>query len=83
MLEAGKGLLTARPSCADAVGLVRAVAGAKLLNALSKAQIAHVQVQGNNATAEIIDGTAFGQQQVSLQRSGSTWQIAGVPALTG
>jgi len=83
VLQAGNGLLTTRPSCQDAVGLVRAVAGAKLLNALSKAQIAQVQVQGNDATAEIIDGAAFGQQQVSLQRSGSTWQIAGVPALTG
>ena len=83
VLQAGNGLLTTRPSCQDAVGLVRAVAGAKLLNALSKAQIAQVRVQGNDATAEIIDGAAFGQQQVSLQRSGSTWQIAGVPALTG
>ena len=83
VLQAGNGLLTTPPSCQDAVGLVRAVAGAKLLNALSKAQIAQVRVQGNDATAEIIDGAAFGQQQVSLQRSGSTWQIAGVPALTG
>ena len=83
VLQAGKGLLTARPSCQDAVGLVHAVAGAKLLDALSKAQITQVRVQGNNAAAEIIDGIAFGQQQVSLKRSGSTWQIAGVPALTG
>ena len=59
VLQAGKGLLTARPSCQDAVGLVHAVAGAKLLDALSKAQITQVRVQGNNAAAEIIDGTAF------------------------
>jgi len=83
VLQAGKGLVTARPSCQDAVALVSAVAGAKLLNALSQAQIAQVRVQGNKATADVIDGTEFGQQRVSLQRSGSTWQIAGVPALTG
>jgi len=83
VLQAGKGLLTSRPSCQDAVGLVHAVAGAKLLDALSKAQISQVRVQGYNATAEITDGAAFGQQQVSLQRSASTWKIAGVPGLGG
>jgi hypothetical protein len=83
VLHAGNGLLTTRPSCQDAVGLVRAVAGAKLLQALSTAQITQVQVQGNHATAEITDGTAFGQQQVSLERSAGTWKIAGVPGLTG
>jgi len=83
VLHAGNGLLTTLPSCQDAVGLVRAVAGSKLLQALSTAQVTQVRVQGNHATAEITDGTAFGQQQVSLDRTGNTWKIAGVPGLTG
>jgi hypothetical protein len=83
VLRAGKGLLTTRPSCEDAVGLVRAVAGKALLDALSGARIAHVQVRGEEATAQILDGAAFGQQRVSLQRSAGTWKITGVPGLTG
>jgi hypothetical protein len=83
VLQAAKGALPSRPSCQDAVGLVQALAGAKLLDALSKARIGQVRVQGDTATSEIIDGTAFGHQQVSLQRSGSAWKIAGVPGLGG
>jgi hypothetical protein len=83
VLQAGKGLVTTRPSCQDAVGLVHAVAGANLLDALSKAEIAQVRVQGDSATAEVSDGTAFPQQHVSLQRSDGNWKIAGVPALGG
>ena len=83
VLQAGKGLLRAPPSCQDAVGLVRAVGGAKLLNGLANAQISRVRVQGDKATAQVVDGTAFSPQQVSLQRSGSSWRITGVPALSG
>ncbi len=81
--KASNGLLTTRPTCQDAVRLVRAVAGASVLGALATAQITNVQVQGNTATAEISDGTVFAQQQVTLQRSGSSWKIAGVPGLGG
>ena len=77
VLQAGKGLITTRPSCQDAVGLVRAVAGTQLLGALSNARIARVKVDGDNATAQILDGAAFGQQQVSLQRSGRAGRSPG------
>ncbi len=83
VLRASNGLITSPPSCQDAVSLVRAVAGASLLDALSKAQITQVQVRGDKATAEITDGGAFAPQQVSLERSGSSWKIAGVPGLGG
>jgi hypothetical protein len=83
VLQAGKGLITTRPSCPDAVGLVHAVAGQKLLAALASARIGQVQLQGDQASAEVIDGTTFGQQRVSLQRSGGTWKITGVPNLRG
>jgi hypothetical protein len=78
-----KGLLPGRPSCQEAVAAVKAFAPANLLNALSKAQIGQVRVQGDHATAEITDGTVFGRQQVTLERSGDTWKIAGVPGLAG
>jgi hypothetical protein len=83
VLQAAKGLLPSRPSCQEAVAAVKAFAGAKLLDALAKAQIGQIRVQGDHATAEITDGTVFGHQQVSLQRSGGTWKIAGVPGLRG
>jgi hypothetical protein len=81
--QAAGGTLTTRPSCQDAVALVAAVAGAKLLDALASARIAHVKVQGTDATAELLDGTAFGQQQVSLKRLDGAWRISGVPSLSG
>ena len=77
-LQVGGGQITSQPSCQDAVGLVRAVAGKQLLDALSSAQIADVQVHSDSATAQILTGGAFGQQQVSLQRSGGSWKIDGV-----
>jgi hypothetical protein len=83
VVQAAKGLLPSRPSCQDAVGMVHAVAGAKLMNALASAQITQVRVQGDSATAEITGGTVFGRQQVTLQRSDGTWKIAGVPGLGG
>jgi hypothetical protein len=70
VVKQAKGLITTRPSCEDAVGLVRAVAGAQLLGALSRARIEHVQVRGTRATAEIVDGTQFAPQQVSLRKTG-------------
>jgi hypothetical protein len=83
VVQAAKGLLPSQPSCQDAVGLVRTFAPAKLMEGLSNAHISQVRVQGDHATAEITDGTAFSPQQVSLQRVGGTWKIAGVPGLVG
>ncbi len=82
VVKAGKGLLSATTSCPDAVGLVRAVAGAQVLAALNGAQIGQVNVHGNSATAEVTGGTVFGRQQVRLVKS-STWMIDGVPGLAG
>jgi len=62
-LQVGGGQITSQPSCLDA---------------LSSAQIADVQVHSDSATAQILTGGAFGQQQVSLQRSGGSWKIDGV-----
>ena len=81
VVNAAKGALPTRPSCADAVGLVRAVAGSDFLRALSSARIERVQVRGARASADVIDGTQFERQRVSLQKTGGLWRIAGVPAL--
>jgi hypothetical protein len=83
VLKYGRGVIKARPSCQYAVKLVQAVAGQKLLQALSAARIERIQVEGDRATARILDSGAFPPQQVSLQRSGNTWKIAGVPGLGG
>jgi hypothetical protein len=83
VMKAGKRLITTRPSCQDAVGLVRAVAGSNLLSALSSARIEHVQVSGVSASAEVVDGTGFPPQHVLLEKAGTAWKIAGVPGLGG
>ena len=83
VVKAGKGLITTRPSCQDAVGLVRAVAGARLLSALENARIEQIRVSGAHATAEVLDGTQFQPQQAILEKAGTTWKIAGVPGVGG
>ena len=83
VMQASKGLLKTRPSCEDAVGLIRALAGAKLLGALAKARVEHVQVTGSRATAQVVDGVQFPAEQVSLERVGAAWKIAAVPGLGG
>jgi hypothetical protein len=83
VVKDGKGLITSRPACPDAVGLVHAFAGAKLLGALASARVAQVRVNGLTASAEVIDGGTFRPQQVRLQRSGAQWKIAAVPGLAG
>ena len=83
VVKAGKGLITTRPTCEDAVGLIRAVAGAQLLKALGSARIERVHVDGARATATIADGNEFSPQQVALEKAGTTWKIAGVPGLGG
>ena len=80
VVRAGKGVITTRPSCQDAVGLVRAVAGQRLLDALKTAGIEHVQVRGARATASVVVDMQPAQK-VALVRSGSAWMIAGVPGL--
>lgn len=83
VMQASKGLLKTRPSCEDAVGLIRGLAGAKLLGALAQARVEHVQVTGSRATAQIVDGTQFPAEQVSLEKVGAAWKIAAVPGLGG
>lgn len=83
VVKAGKGLVTAPLACESAVGLVRAVAGAQLLSALSNARIQRVQVGGAHATAYIVDDSQFKPQQVTLEKAGTSWKIAGVPGLAG
>jgi hypothetical protein len=39
VMQASKGLLKTRPSCEDAVGLIRGLAGAKLFAALAQAPV--------------------------------------------
>ena len=81
IVSASNGLVKTRPSCADAVSLVSTVAGPTLMNALSGARIESIQVNGNQATAKVVDGGAFPAQQVTLEKSGGTWQISGIPTL--
>jgi hypothetical protein len=82
VVQAGKGLVTSRPSCQYAVALVRAVAGATILTALGQATVEAVNVAGSRATALVTAGTAFPNEQVSLQKVGMTWKIASVPGLS-
>ena len=81
VVKGARGLVTTRPSCEDAVGLVRAVAGAQLLGALVNAEIEHVHVSGSRATADVVDGLQFPPHQVRLEKVGTSWKIAGVPGL--
>ena len=81
VMQASNGLLKSPPSCENAVGLVRALAGSKLLTALGHARVEQVRVSGTSASAEVVDGTAFPAQQVSLQKLGAAWKIAAVPGL--
>jgi hypothetical protein len=83
VMQASKGLLKTRPSCEDAVGLIRGLAGAKLLGALAQARVEHVQVTGSRATAQVVDGAQFPAEQVSLEKVGAAWKIAAVPGLGG
>jgi hypothetical protein len=78
----GKGLITSRPSCSDAVGLVHTFAGTQLLSAVENARIEQVQVSGDTATARVADGSTFKPQQVRLEKPGGTWKVTGVPSLT-
>jgi hypothetical protein len=78
----GKGLITSRPSCSDAVGLVHTFAGTQLLSALENARIEQVQVSGDNATARVADGTTFKPQQLRLGKTDGSWKVTGVPSLT-
>ena len=83
VVKRANGLIASRPSCTDAVSLVHSFAGSKLLNALSTARVARVKVNGDNATAQVVDGTAFAPQTVSLAKVGGAWRIAGVPGVGG
>jgi hypothetical protein len=82
VVRQSKGLLMTRPSCEEAVGLVATVAPQKLLGALASARIERVQVSGARASAEVVDGTQFPPQQVSLDKLGRSWKVSGVPGLT-
>lgn len=83
VVKHGGSLITSRPSCTDAVGLVHAFGGAKLLGALASARVAQAKVTGSTATAEVIDGSVFGTQLVRLETSGGQWKIVAVPGLAG
>lgn len=81
--KASKGALPITPSCADAVTLIRTFAGATIIDALQHSQVGNVQVNGDRATAQVVDGSAFSAQQVALQKVGGAWKIASVPGLAG
>jgi hypothetical protein len=81
VVKEGKGLITSRPSCSDAVRLVRLVAGAQLMQALAGARVEQVHVNGSTATAQVVDGGQFPPQKVTLEKTGGNWRIAGVPSL--
>jgi hypothetical protein len=81
-VKAGEGVIPTRTSCEDAVGLVRAVVGQQLLNALRNAPIENVQVRGAQATALVVVGIKTAQK-VSLVKSRTAWKIAAVPGLGG
>jgi hypothetical protein len=81
VVKNSNGLVKSPPSCQDAVGLVRVVAGSTLLGALRAAQVERVEVNGTQATAQIVDGGEFPPQTVTLEKIGSAWKISGVPGL--
>lgn len=77
---ASQGLAT-QPSCEDAVGLVRAAAGTELVDALGRARVEHVVVDGDRATADVVDGAALPRRRVTLVQTSAGWRISGVPGL--
>lgn len=83
VVRSANGLIPVRPSCPEAVVLVRAVAGASLLSALGSARIERVPVTGSRADAVVADGTRFPPQHVVLEKVGGSWKIASVPGLGG
>jgi hypothetical protein len=62
---------------------VQSFAGSKLLNALSTARIGRVEVHGDAATAEVVNGSVLAPQTVSLAKVAGAWRIAGAPRLGG
>lgn len=82
VMTQAKGLVTTRPSCQDAVGLIRTFAGQSLMSALQNATIRQVQVAGSTGSAEVIVATQAAQR-VTLEKSGTAWKISGVPGLAG
>jgi hypothetical protein len=82
VVSLSNGLVKTQPSCADAVRLVSTVAGQTLMKQLSNAQIEHIKVNGNQATAQVVvGGGQVPPQQVTLERVHDTWQISGIPTL--
>jgi hypothetical protein len=62
--------------------LVRAAVGSTILTALGHASVEDVHVTRSRATALVTAGAAFPNEQVSLQKVGTTWKIASVPGLS-
>lgn len=78
--SAAKGL-PASLTCGQAVGLIRGVAGTRILTALSHARITNVDVTGATAHADVVASSPVGRQRVVLERVGSSWKIAEAPGL--
>lgn len=78
-----KGLAGNRLSCEEAVGLIRGVAGTPLLRALSRARVANVKINGQRASADVVDGKPMAREHVLLEKIGSAWKITSVPGLPG
>lgn len=72
-------------TCAEAAGLVRAVAPPVLLTALRGARIERVLVRGSTASARVTDAGVggFAAQRVLLTRTDEGWRIARAPGLLG
>jgi hypothetical protein len=80
VVQNSKGLITTPPSCADAVSLIRAVAGQQIISALPSASIENVHISGNTATADVVVASQA-SQQVKLIKVGDSWKIVAVPGL--
>lgn len=82
-IEESNGLVGSNVTCEQAVGLIRTVAGTKLLAALEDAEISNVEIDGEQAVADVTGGTEIPRQRVLLEKIGSSWKISEVPGLPG
>jgi hypothetical protein len=83
VVKASGGRVASGLSCENAFVLIQAVADAKVLQALEHARVERVRVTGGRATAAVVDGSQLRPQQVSLEKVGGSWKIAGAPGLGG
>jgi hypothetical protein len=79
VVVAGSGVISGRPSCPQAVRMLRAIVGRSLLASLVNVHIGRVRIHGEIARARIRDpARRFPPQVVGLEKESAGWRIAGL-----